>query len=96
MNKKVAVGIGVTACLLIVLAASVVAVDWDDFMNYDEPQSIPYDDVVVGDDINKDSLNYALFEEYGPLMMVLALLMFGAIVGGVCIAREEVECDDSD
>jgi len=46
--------------------------------------------------MNENSLNFALFEGYGPLMLILALLMFGAMIGGVCIAREESEHDDTD
>lgn len=97
MNKKVAIGICVSALLLTVLAASVMATDWDDYMTNDSPESIPFDgEVDEYGDLDPNSLNYALFEQYGPLLLVLALLMFGAIIGGVCIAREEEDHDDSD
>ena len=46
--------------------------------------------------LKENSLNYGVFEAYGPLLIVLALLMFGAMVGGICVAREEVENDDTD
>jgi NADH:ubiquinone oxidoreductase subunit 6 (subunit J) len=96
MNKKVLVGSAVAIMLLVVLSAAVIETDWDNYTNYDTPQPIPYTDVVDGNNnINESSLNYAIFEEYGPLLLVLALLMFGAMVGGICIAREEVEKDDS-
>jgi NADH:ubiquinone oxidoreductase subunit 6 (subunit J) len=100
MNKKVAIGAGVAALLMVVCVASVFATNWDEYMNYDDPQDIPFDDVVIdngGDQsLDPSSLNYALFEKYGPLLLVLAVLMFGAMIGGVCIAREEGEHNDSD
>ena len=45
--------------------------------------------------LSEDSINYRLFEENGPVLMILALLMFGAIIGGVYIAKED-EDNDSD
>ena len=96
MNKKVAIGVGVSVLLLAVLGASILTTDWDDFVTNESPESIPFDGVVDDSgNLDPNSLNYALFEEYGPLLLVLALLMFGAIVGGVCVAREEVDNDDT-
>jgi hypothetical protein len=96
MNKKMALGIGVSAVLLAVLVSAVVMTEWDDYTTNDSPEEIPFDGVVDEyGTLDPGSLNYALFEQYGPLLLVLALLMFGAIIGGVCIAREEVEHDDS-
>ncbi|MDR0509076.1 MAG: hypothetical protein LBG63_04570 [Candidatus Methanoplasma sp.] len=97
MNKKVAIGVCAAAMLLAVLALSMMATDWDDYVTNDSPGSI---DFTGGEDesgvMDTNSLNYALFETYGPLLLILALLMFGAMIGGVCIAREEVESDDTD
>lgn len=96
MNKKIAIGICVSALLLTVLAASVIATDWDDYVTNETPESIPFEgDVDDNGDLDPNSLNYALFEKYGPLLLILALLMFGAMIGGVCIAREENDRDDS-
>ncbi|MCL2031798.1 MAG: hypothetical protein FWG96_00765 [Methanomassiliicoccaceae archaeon] len=129
MNKKVVIGVFAAGMLLAVLALSVVATDWNDYVDNESPQSIDF----VGTDVPKvtqdehgndilevmkdehgndmvdengnpiyvmvmdpNSLNFALFEKYGPLMLILALLMFGAMIGGVCVAREEVESDDTD
>lgn len=36
-----------------------------------------------------------LFEGYGPLLLVLGGLMFGAIIAGVTISKEEDDSDDS-
>lgn len=95
MKKRVAAGIALGVVLLSVLTVSVFMTDWDN-MN-DSPENIPYDGDVVDEDGNIDtsSLNYNLLEKYGPLLIVLAILMFGAMIGGVCVAREEVENDDS-
>ncbi|MBR2394115.1 MAG: hypothetical protein IKA98_01240, partial [Candidatus Methanomethylophilaceae archaeon] len=46
-------------------------------------------------ELKEESLSYTVFEKYGVILLPLALLMFGAMVGGVCISREEVESDDS-
>lgn len=96
MNKKAAIGIGISAMLLAVLAVSVIATDWDDHVTNDSPEGINYTGTDANGDLDHDSLNYALFETYGPLLLILALLMFGAMIGGVCVAREEGEHNDTD
>lgn len=96
MNKKIAIGVVTTALLLTLLTASVMATDWDDYVTNDSPEGIEFNpDTDEYGNLDHNSLNYALFEQYGPLLLILALLMFGAIVGGVCIAREEEESDDT-
>ena len=95
MNKKVAIGAGVAGLLLIVCMGSLFATDWGSHMKYNEPQNIPFTDVVdETDTLNPQSLNYNLFEKYGPVLLILAVLMFGAMIGGVCISREESDDDD--
>ncbi|MBE6514323.1 MAG: hypothetical protein E7Z69_04480 [Thermoplasmata archaeon] len=96
MSKKVAIGLGVSALLLCVMAIGIFATDWDDYTEYDTPQGVivfPTDEepIVEGDEVNEDSLSYYIFEKYGLVLIPLALLMFGAMVGGVVIAREEIE-----
>jgi len=89
-------GATVAVLLLVVLTVSIYETQWDDYMTNDSPENIPFvDDVDDEDNLDESSLNYALFEDYGPLLLVLAILMFGAMIGGVCIAREEVEQDDT-
>ncbi|MDR3283056.1 MAG: hypothetical protein LBS92_05550 [Candidatus Methanoplasma sp.] len=96
MNKRVLGGAVAAAALLAVLIGAVVFTEWDDYKTNDSPEGIPFDNVVDEDgNIDQGSLNYALFEEYGPLLLIVALLMFGAMLGGICIAKEEVENDDS-
>ncbi len=92
-SKRLALGAVVAVALVAILAVGIYATTWD--MNYDEPQAIEYDPA-EDTDLEYNSLNYQIFDHYGPLLIVLALLMFGAMVGGICIAREEIEKDDED
>ena len=104
MSKRAAAGIGVVVVLLVALGACIYATSWDEYNN--SPSPIPYngesgtDSGSIYDETTKElshnSLNYQIFEHYGPLLLVLALLMFGAMVGGICVAREENETDDTD
>ncbi len=101
--KKVAVGAAVSVILLAVLVVGIATVDWDDYTSSDIPESIPDIDTSGSDSIydengelREDSLAYTVFEKYGVVLIPLALLMLGAMIGGVCISREEVEGDDSD
>jgi len=97
MNKRVAIGVCVAASLLAVLALSVMATDWSNHVTNDSPESIDFTGGIDDDgNMDENSLNYALFETYGPLLLIMALLMFGAMIGGVCIAREESDSDDTD
>ena len=96
MNKKIVVGVCVAAALLAVFALGVMATDWSTFDMNESPEKIDFSGIDDAGNINPDSLNYALFETYGPLLLILAVLMFGAMIGGVCLAREESEHDDTD
>ena len=90
MNKKLIVGSVAAVALIAVLAVGIYATVWD--MPNDTPQPIPFDPTPdPSGHISHNSLNYQIFEHYGPLLLVLALLMFGAMVGGICVAREEIE-----
>ncbi len=104
MSRKAAVGAAVAVVLLAVLVAGIATVNWDDFTENDAPVSLPdistkpgAADSIYDDDGNlkENSLAYTVFEKYGLVLIPLVILMFGAMVGGVCIAREEVEQDDS-
>ena len=37
----------------------------------------------------KKDPDYQMFESWGPVLLILGTLMFGAIIGGVCISKEE-------
>ena len=100
MNKRSAIGVSVAVALLAVLVAGVYSFDWDAHNANDGPHEIPTfptddgDSIWVDDDktvLREDSLAYTIFEKYGLILIPLALLMFGAMVAGVCISREEVE-----
>ncbi|MDO5862485.1 MAG: hypothetical protein Q4Q58_06825 [Thermoplasmata archaeon] len=102
-SKKKAVGVTVAVVLLAVLVIGICSVDWSDYTTSDEPveqPTFPTDDSdSIWDengDLKEDSLAYVIFEKYGLILIPLALLMFGAMVGGVVISREEAEIDDSD
>lgn len=103
-SKKKILGGAAAVILLVVLVFGIVQTDWDDYTTTDTPLpgggTLPSDDST--DDIwtedgelREDSLAYTIFEKYGLVLIPLALLMFGAMVGGVVISREEVDSDDS-
>ena len=85
MSKKKLM-IGLVALVVVAgLAASVITYDWG--MDGGITQ-VPFglsDDGTLAD----NSINYAMFEIWGPMLLVLGTLMFGAIIAGVCISREE-------
>ena len=100
MSKRVAIGATVAVVLLAVLIAGVYSVNWDDRNSNDAPHEIPTfptddEDSIWADEektqLKTNSLAYTIFEKYGLILLPLALLMFGAMVAGVCISREEVE-----
>jgi NADH:ubiquinone oxidoreductase subunit 6 (subunit J) len=98
MSKRSSVGLVVVGILLAVLVAGIVTTDFDP--EYDTPQGLPtfttshndaqniYDE---GGNLKENSLPFAIFEKYGFVLIPLAILMFGAMVGGVVISKEEVE-----
>lgn len=93
MNRKVTVGIALGAALLVILGGMILdnsdrwAEDTDGGMG-----QIPFRPS-AGVPI-EDTLNYAVFETYGPMMIVVTLMLFGAIIGAASISKEEN--DDSD
>lgn len=104
MSKRVVIGAAVSVILLAVFVVGIATVDWDDYTANDQPEGLPtlpsdtHEDVDIWDDegnLKDNSLAYSVFEHYGIVLIPLAILMFGAMIGGVCIAREEVENDDS-
>lgn len=102
MNKKVVIGAAVSVILLAVLCVGIATTEWDDHVTNDQPHEVPVFPTDDGDSIwgengelKEESLGYTIFEKYGLALIPLAVLMFGAMVGGVCIAKEEVEKDDS-
>ena len=41
--------------------------------------------------ISFDDLASMTFEQFGVVLLVLSLLMFGSIIGGIYLAKEETE-----
>jgi NADH:ubiquinone oxidoreductase subunit 6 (subunit J) len=99
MNKRAAIGLLVTGILLVVLIGGIATANFD--TEYSQPHSVPtfqtgaHDpdlSIYDGDgELKENSLPYAVFEKYGFVLIPLAVLMFGAMVGGVVISKEEVE-----
>ena len=67
------------------IAASAISYDWG--MD-GGPVSVPFG-LDGNGDLAVNSINYQMFEVWGPVLLVLGTLMFGAIIAGVCISREE-------
>ena len=85
MSKKgLAAGL-VTLVVVCGLAASIVTYDWGMDQGIEK---VPFG---LNDDgrLEYNSINYQMFEVWGPILLVLGTLMFGAIIAGVCISREE-------
>lgn len=98
MSKRSTKGLIVSGVLVVVLVLAIVTTDF--VTEYDSPQGIPTDttghddsqDIYDGDgNLKPNSLPYAIFEQYGFVLIPLAVLMFGAMVGGVVVSKEEVE-----
>lgn len=97
MNAKIAAGIA--ALVVIMMGAVAIGTDWQELgYNTDDvpEEKVPFhpnesDNV---DDYRENSLNGVLFEKYGAIMLVIGALMFGAMIAGVCISREEDDSDD--
>lgn len=104
MSKKTVLGATAAVALLAVLVIGIAVTDIQ--TDYDQPTGVltgmgagmgegmdgadSIIDATTGD-LKEESLEYSIFEKYGVVLIPLAILMFGAMVGGVCIAREEVE-----
>ena len=97
MNRKAA---AVLSVVMIVAVASIgIFTEWEDLgtgVDYSEgvqDNAIPF---VPGDDgeLAPNALNKVLFEKYGAVILVLGIVMFTAMVAGVCISREEADSDD--
>ena len=97
MNSKVAAGIAVL--VVIMMGAIAIGTDWQalGFNTDDVPEEnvpfVPNEDDTVAD-YRDNSLNGTLFEKYGAVMLIIGALMFGAMIAGVCISREEEDKDD--
>ena len=84
MNKKaVAVGALLAVAMIFILTMMILSNGWTG----DEITPVPYGP-------EPDGLSWALFETYGPMMVLVSALLFGAIIAGAAIARGEKKEDD--
>lgn len=89
MKRKSIVGIALGVAMIAILGGMIMDTSWDD---EDGMQSIDYNGSQT-EGAFSDTLNYALFEEYGPVLIIVTLMLFGAIIGAATVAKEE---DDND
>ena len=82
-SRKVAGGL-VALVLVCVLVGSIVTYSWGMGSG---PVQIPFG--LTNGTLETNSINYQMFEVWGPVLLVLGTLMFGAIIAGVCISKEE-------
>ena len=85
MNKRNVICGIIAIAVVCGLAASALTYDWD---MKDGATPIPFGLNADGT-LAENSINYVMFEVWGPILLVLGTLMFGAIIAGVCISKEE-------
>jgi len=66
-------GVFLTAALLLIIAGSIISVQW----------------VGTLQEFTNQQLGNAIFESWGPTLIIVGLLMFASMLGGVYIAQEE-------
>lgn len=92
MSKNAIIGGIIAVVAVCILAGSVASYSWD---VGDDAQKVPFG---LEDDgtLSPDSINYQVFEIWGPILLVLGTLMFGAIIAGVCISKEDDEKEEKE
>jgi len=90
MNKKTLAGLALGAAMIILLGGMITGSTWQDDGGMKDIPFGPSDDVPF-----EDTLNFAIFEEYGAILMIVTLMLFGAIIGAACIAKEEEDNDSN-
>ena len=94
MSKRKLMGVVTAVLVLAVLTFAIFASGWETWSRTVAPCLFHLQ--THGETLLKGSLSYMVFEVYGPIVALLSLIMFGAMVGAICVAREEVDDDDSD
>ena len=93
MNRKIGAVLGIAVVLM--FGAMIVGTDWKEIdagYGGDVPdEGIPFS---PADENDNNCINSLLFEQYGAILLVLGILMFGAMIAGVCLSREEEDTDD--
>jgi len=89
VDKKMVIGVAIGITMAIMLCGVMLDTEWQ---TNDEMSEIPY---TPDEGTNfEDTLNYAIFETYGPLLLVVGMLLFGAIIGGAAVSQEEEDEHD--
>jgi len=96
MSKRKIIGIATAVLVLAILTLAIFVTGWGDIVAYSGPVSLPTFKPMVGGVLLEGSLSYVVFEVYGPIVALLSTIMFGAMIGAICVAKEEVDDDDSD
>ena len=97
MNRKAAAILAIT--MVLAVASIGIFTEWEDLgtgVDYTEgvPETaIPFTPGEDGE-LAPNALNKVLFEKYGAVIIVLGIVMFTAMVAGVCVSREEEDSDD--
>ena len=76
MNKKNVAAALAVGVLLVIMIGSISEDSW----GLEEINQISFED-----------LSFTAFETFGPVIFVLAILMFGSILGGIYLAKEDTE-----
>ena len=84
MNKKNAACAIVALAVIGILIASAVTYDWG---VEGGPTPVPFG--LSDGSLAENSINFQMFEVWGPVLLILGTVMFGAIIAGVCISKEE-------
>ncbi len=84
MSRKTAAALILAIALGALLLGTAATVDWD---AGETIHGIPFDP--AEGEMSPGDLNHALFEEYGAVVIVMGVLMFAAILGGVYLAKED-------
>jgi len=74
-SRSLALAVLATAGLLLIVVGSILSVTWDG-------SQVQFS--------NKD-LGIAIFTSWGPTLIIVGVLMFASMLGGVFIAQEEKE-----
>lgn len=93
MSKNAVIGGVVALAMVCILAGAVISYEWN--TNGNGPEKVPFGPNDDGT-LQENSLNYQLFEKWGPVMLVLGSLMFGAIIAGVCISKEKEKDEEGE
>ncbi len=71
--RRWVIAVFLTAALLLIVIGSIISVQWAGTFH----------------EFTSQQLGMAIFETWGPTLIIVGLLMFASMLGGVYIAQEE-------